>query len=433
MKIFFFLSFFTVYQLIIAIVDDPFINGLNIEFTGKSTVKTPLYIHGINIGKYKKNSFALEVMQKDLLFLDQFDISTVYSSKILTKEERKKLSDIGYIFALFIIDNSKTVDVYIHDLITDKTITGTRISKNKSKRLTAHKVADLVVKGLTGQAGFFSTYIAYTKEKLTLSRSHITTKQLCIAEYDGSHEHVLIDRPDLIFGLRWHNRLHYPLLFYSQHTKTNVQLRSVNQFKDVQLISDADGITMSPTCMPDNKGIIISATGNNGFAQLYHHTLQGTAQLTSYEGNSIAPCFSDTDNILYFCSDFKNNSPHIFAYDMNTKKVEQITKEGYCTSPMVTYDGNIVAYTKLIKGIMQLFLYDTHTKTHCQLTFDDANKDSFSWSPCGTYILYTESKKSSQRLTLLNIITGSKKYISSPEFRCSCPAWSPVYKDFALV
>ncbi|HTM05615.1 MAG TPA: hypothetical protein VL201_00065, partial [Patescibacteria group bacterium] len=372
MKIFFFLSFLTIAIVILGKIniDDSLTQGFTIEITGKKTIKTPLYIHSINIGKHKKNAFALEVLQKDLLFLDQFDLSTASSSELLTKQERETIYRDGYCFAVFIVDREKTVDMYIHDLSTDQTIVGKRLVKNKSDRLIAHKAADIIVEGLTGQPGFFSTYIAYTKEKLTHPHSYIITKQICITEYDGSHEHILVNRPDLIFGLRWHSTSNQPLLFYSQHTKTNIQLRSINQFKKIQLVSDADGITMSPTCLPDNKGVIVSETGDNGFAQLYHYSLQGITQLTSYEGNSIGPSFSCRDNMLYFCSDFKNNSPHIFVYHMDTKKVEEITKEGYCTSPVISPNGYTLAYTKLIKGNMQIFLYDTQTKTHRQITFD---------------------------------------------------------------
>jgi TolB protein len=434
MKIFFF-NFITLHALIIgnSTIDDGLINGFNIEIIGKSTTKTPLYIHHVTPHTPLKKPFALEIVQKDLLFLDQFSLVTISSSKILTKEERKMLCHEGYSFAIFILDKKNTVDIYVHDLFTDQTIIGKRVVKNNNERSTAHKISDIIVEGLTMQPGFFSTYIAYAKEKLVPPHLYRSTKLICIAEYDGSHEYVLVDRPDLVFGLRWHNTLHKPLLFYSQHTKTNIQLRSVNQFKKTQLISDVDGITMLPTFMPNNKGIIVSATDNNGFAQLYHYTLQGVIQLTSYEGNSIAPSFSCNDNMLYFCSDFKNNSPHIFVYDMFTKKIDEITKDGYCTSPIISHEGRILAYTKLVKGIMQIFLYDTQTKIHRQITFDATNKDSYSWSPCSTYLLYGESKNKMQRIIFFNIINGNKKYITQPEFRCSSPAWSPIYKDFPLL
>lgn len=405
----------------------------NVAVTAKNTTKMPLYIQCVTPKKSHENALALSVIQNDLSFLEQFDLSTVTSSKILTKQERSSLLKENYCFAVFIIDKTKNVDVYVHDITTDQTIVGKRIIKNKNARLTAHTISDLIVESLTGQPGFFSTCIAYTKEERTRQNPYIATKQIYIAEYDGSHEQLMVKKPDLVFGIRWHDKITHPLLFYSQHTKTNVQLKTVNHHKKIHIVSNEDGITMLPTFMPNNKGIIVSATGSNGFAQLYHYTLQGVTQLTSYEGNSIAPSFSCNDNMLYFCSDFKNSSPHIFTYNMHTKQVEEITKEGYCTSPVINHAGTALAYTRLIKGIMQIFLYDPHAKTHRQITFDDTNKDSCSWSPCGTYLLYGSTKEKVQQIVHFNIINGKKKHITSSEFRCSSPAWSPVYKDFPLV
>lgn len=419
--------------LLILMILMPVVNVcIDIAVTVKEAVKMPLYIQYVTGAKKLKNPLALDIIEKDLCFLEQFTLSTVFSSKILTKQERKAVLNEGFCFAVFLIDKKHKIDLYVHDLTTDSTILGKRFLKKKDSRLGAHGIADSIAEALTGQPGFFSTYIAYAKEKVDNS-VFVATKTICIAEYDGSCEHILVGSPDLVFGLRWNNQSGSPLLFYSRHTKTNVQLRTVTMKGKVSVVSDADGITMLPTFMPTNQGIVVCATGNNGFAQLFHYTLQGVVQLTNYQGNSIAPSLSCDGKMLYFCSDFKNGSPQIFVYDMQTKNIEQITKEGYCTSPVINYLGTTLAYTKMIKGKMQIFVYDIGTKMHKQVTFDDVNKDSCCWSPCGTYMLYSAAKDAMQQLVHLNMVNGSKKYITSPLQRCSSCAWSPVYKNFSLV
>lgn len=405
-----------------------------IELSAKNdTSKTSLFINYVTSKETFDNHISLKIIEDDLLFLEQFNLKVVHGSKIVTKQERAGLLKQNYFFVILILDDSQKVDLYIIDLTTNKTLLGKRILKKKRNcRTLAHNISDLIVESLTGSPSFFSTHIAYTKEYLTQKNAHISTKQLCIAEYHGENEQVIVKNPSLIFGLRWDHKI--PRIFYSQHTKTNVQLRVADLTKKKRfLVSDEDGITMLPTFMPDKQGIIVSATGNNGFAQLYKYDLQGITQLTFYTGNSTAP--SIFDNILYFCSDFKNNSPDIFAWNMQNsiETAEQITHEGYCTSPIINSIGTVLAYTKLVKGYMQIFLYDVYTKTHRQITFDDNNKDSCSWSPCNTYLLYGSTKDNTKQIIQLNIINGKKKQITSAKYRCSSPAWSPIYQDFPWV
>ncbi|RTL07111.1 hypothetical protein EKK58_02955 [Candidatus Dependentiae bacterium] len=396
----------------------------------KDSTKTPLLIHYIKSKKIPENNRILDIIKNDLIFIEQFDLTVIQKLKLPRKQERIELSK-QYPFGIFMLDKPTKIDVYIIDLSTNKTLVGKRIFKHENERRLGHTIADLIIESLTGSPGFFSTYIAYTKEVLTPKNPYIATKQLCIAEYDGSHETVLVEKPGLIFGLRWDPAI--PRIFYSQHTKTNIQLRMVNLSKKIHTVADNDGITMLPTFMP-NQGIIVAATNNNKFSQLYEYTLQGITQLTFFEGNSTAPSFSAGDTMLYFCSDFKNNSPHIFGWNMKNgiENVIELTPEGYCTCPVINSTGNVLVYTKLVKGYMQIFLYDIQTKMHRQMTFDQTNKESCSWSPCNTYLLYCATKHDSQ-IIQLNIITGTKKTITPTKYRCSYPAWSPVYKDFLLV
>lgn len=419
------------FLLLLTIVCTNVLAEQQIEISAKKdSSKTPLFLHYTRSKKAFTNIIPLNVIENDLLFLEQFEPTIVHESKLPSKKERMQLSQ-QYPFGIFMLEKSTKIDVYIIDLNTNKTLIGKRIPKNKNSRLTGHTIANLIVENLTGNPGFFTTYIAYTKELLTPKNPYIATKQLCISEYDGSNETVLVEKPGLIFGLRWDPE--FPRIFYSQHTTTNIQLRMVTPLKKIHTIADNDGITMLPAFIP-KQGIIVSGTSNNRFSQLYKYNLQGITQLTFYEGNSTAPSFCTVDNTLYFCSDFKNNSPHIFTWHINEpiENAIELTPEGYCTSPVINSSGKVLAYTKLIKGYMQIFLYDVQTKMHRQMTFDQTNKESCSWSPCNTYLLYGSSKNDSQ-IIQFNIITGKKKPITSPKDRCSNPAWSPVYKDFPLV
>jgi TolB protein len=353
---------------------------------------------------------------------------------------RKKLCAEGHCLAVFMIDGVRSVDVYIHDLLTDSTVWAKRIVKSNtsSSRGFAHMVADVMVKGLTGKEGFFSTRIAYCKVlPVKKKSSRITAKKIIIADIDGSHPEVVVSCPGIYFGLRWNemqaSTTQAPLLFYSQHTPTNIRLMTVNRRRQSVVASDSDGITMSPVCMPDGSGLLYCATDDNGYAQLYHYSMQGVEQITYYEGNSITPSLSPDGTMLYFCSDYLTGAPQLFAYEFKTQALTSLTNGGYCTTPVVSRQGDRIVYTKMVQGGMQLFVYDIAAKIHTQVTHDKGDKESPSWSPCGTFLLYGEKSGSQERIVLLNMISGKKKYITSAHERCSCPVWSLPWQIFPVI
>ena len=77
---------------------------------------------------------------------------------------------------------------------------------------------------------------------------------------------------------------------------------------------------------------------------------------------------------------------------------------------------------------MQLFLYDTITKKHTQITGDAGNKEEPSWSPCGNYLLFSREKNSKSRLAILNVLTNERRFITPPNQHVSYPAWSGRYE-----
>jgi len=90
----------------------------------------------------------------------------------------------------------------------------------------------------------------------------------------------------------------------------------------------------------------------------------------------------------------------------------------------------MLAYAKMIKGTMQVFLYNLKTKRHKQLTFDAGNKEECSWSPCGNYLLFAVEKGRESRLALLNLISNDRRFVTTDGSVCCYPVWSCPYDNF---
>ncbi|HSW73962.1 MAG TPA: hypothetical protein VLG71_02280, partial [Candidatus Limnocylindria bacterium] len=278
------------------------------------------------------------------------------------------------------------------------------------------------------------TKIAYSKE-VPGPKGH-RAKHIYIADYDGSNAEPLVAKPTINVGSRWRPKIDQatggPLLFFSQSTNKNMRLMVTNMHGNYKIASNTDGITMLPAFSADGTQVIYCASQGHGSCQLYHYHHGSIKQLT-FEGNNISPTFSDDGTRIYYCSD-ASGTPHIYCYQLGTGVRSQITygKEG-CYSPTYSGKRQQLAYAKMIKGVMQLCVYDEVAKQHMQVTYDNEHKDECSWSPCGNYILCCAERANKGRIALLDIHTGTMRSLTNGRDVCSYPAWSPVYDTYVTV
>ncbi len=375
-----------------------------------------------------------ELMKRNFTFHGQFDVSVKLFAKRPTKKQLTQLHKQGHLLAVFVNPTvkNKAFEWRVYDTLNASMVSGKKYTKHgTSLRGWAHGLSDAIWQILTSQEGFFSTKIAYCKEvKLAHGKS---IKHVCIADYDGGYEQVIVDLPTVNVAPRWNADIDNPLLFYSTYTNENVRLMTVDMHKKMKTASNFDGINMLPAFTRDGKKVVYCVSRGNGSCQLYYCEQGIFKRLTQNNGTNMSPSLSDDGQQVFFCSDFQTGSPQVYVYDMKTKKLERITNGGYCASPRYSSKRRQVAYTKIVQGTMQLFAYDLDAKTHVQLTFDAGNKQECAWSPCGTYLLVAVEQGVHGRIALLNLITNERRYITPENAVCSYPDWSRAYRVFPEV
>ena len=121
-------------------------------------------------------------------------------------------------------------------------------------------------------------------------------------------------------------------------------------------------------------------------------------------------------------------------YHLDTDTLERVTEGGYCVAPRYSIKAKKLAYSKTVNQVLQIFVYDTVTKTHTQLTTDRGNKEECSWSPCGTKILYSvEELGKGGRIAMMSLLSKEKHYLTGVSEQCSFPDWSPIYYEFPVM
>jgi TolB protein len=409
-------------------------NEIELTISGAQQTQMPIAIIVLDETNNELSEVATTI-KKNLQFTDQFHPRIIkYNAQLSKKELRKNiknLSNTGVPLALCITtDSPGTIKWRLYDTMQCTMLKGKKYTKKSSLvRVWAHAITDSVWKTLTGNDGFFSSRLVYCKDSKS-DKSH-TIRKLYIADFDGSHEELIVDIPTICITPRWHPNK--PYITYSEYTDTNVQLMSVSMNKQKKSLSNFDGINMLATFSSDNTTMTYCSSRGSGSCQIYLLKNDSLKRCTNNTGNNTSPIFIDETH-LCFCSDVQTGSPQIYIADIKTGHLQRITHGGYCTSPNYCKKTNKIAYHKMIQGIMQIMIYDCTTKIHTQKTKTNENKHEVCFSPCGTQLLFVhEIPGKNSRLCSLNLLTDKTIYITSAHEQCSYPHWSPCYQTFPVV
>lgn len=405
-------------------------SGLSVSVSATKYTTIPLKI--IYVGTCAK-AFK-ETLAKDLSFSGQCTISSDQLDMIPEKSFIEALAQDGYLFVIVIGFADDTMLFWrLYDTRNAKQIAAKKYLKQGTvERVWAHNVADSIWPVLTGKSGCFSSKIAYAKAQ-HCAHKKADIRMICMADYDGSHEEILVDTPTVNIAPRWNRDTKKPILLYSEYTDDKIRLVMVDMHKRRKVASNFDGINMLPAFSADGKCAVYCSSRADGNCHLYRYEQGELKRILDNNGNNLTPTLSADGSYMYFCSDYKGNRPHIYRYDFYTKNLTQISAGGGSMGPCYCPQNKKVAYSKIINGVMQIMIYDENTKEHTQITQDAGNKDEVSWSPCGNYLLYSIEKNGKSRVAMLNLATHHQRYITSSQTDCIYPAWSDIYTVFPIL
>jgi TolB protein len=404
--------------------------SVTVDVTAKEHAKMRILI-GIIHKEDGELAYLAGTIKRDLLFTEQFDADVKSFNREPRTQDLKQLYQGGYYLALFLSRPVLGPNIFewrLYDTFSLHMIEGKRYVKHGSSlNGWAHAIADMIWPIMTGQEGFFSTKIAYAKEVKQQGKRY---KYICIADYDGTHEQVLVPTRTVNIAPRWNYDCQHPLLFYSEYTNANVRLMVADMYGKRMIASNFEGINMLPSFSHDGTKMVYCASRGDGSCQLYYYAKGIFKRLTLNQGNNVSPSLSADGSTVYFCSDFQTGKPQIYAYRIDRGELERITDTGYCVSPQYCDKKKSVVYSKMVNGIMQLYAYHEDTKIHEQLTFDAGNKDEVSWSWCGNYLVFVHENNGRSRIAMLNYAHKEYRFITPETECCSYPAWSPVYFNY---
>lgn len=361
----------------------------------------------------------------DIEFTDQVTVDLKKTDHEPSEHVIKKLFTQGTSLAITLKLIEKALDkkrgkvqVCVRDTHSNQIMFDGAFSYGKTTTyFDSHEIAGKLFPALTGEASPFSGTLAYCKQ---YSGIH---KVICVSDIAGKHEQVVVPNLTLSVAPRWHTQA--PVLFYSQFTKSNTKLMSVNIHNCKQrTICSYDGLNMQPAFSDDGKRAALCMSGKRGNTEIYLYDHNESKkknrriykQLTHNHGNNSSPCMLPSGDII-FCSDFQTGSPQIYYLDTKKHVTRRLSSgKGYCAAPSFHPESRSVIYTRWIDGNFQLFSLniDDHRHRELQLTFGAGDKIDPAWSPCGRFVAFTydgKDERSSKRIPQIGILNYASKSI----------------------
>ncbi len=390
----------------------------------------------------------LTFLQHDLSFTNQFDVQiTELREPVREKNSFNTWAEQGYPLVLIVEENNAQITWRLYDTSSINMIKGQQLQSSEQPNATAHALADQMWPALTGSTGFFSSKLVYSK--MAQRRGRNIKKHLLIrdaTDTTGHSEQLLVNSPTINVSPRWNRDAKSPLVLYSEYTKSNVRLVAVNMEGKRSIVSNFDGVNMQVSYSHDGKEVVyclsrppLPTLPSHTTTQLYHYTVDESGEpkvkrLTPLAGNNFAPCWGPGNSIFYASDLGSLGNPKIHWQCFDNGNVTPITNAGFCVSPTYSPATNRLAYSKMVKGRMQLFLHDLDTKKEEQITFDPASKDECCWSPCGNLLAFVAEQPGTgkNRIGIFNLMTREQKMLTPPNEDCGYPHWSPIYSQLPM-
>lgn len=365
-----------------------------------------------------------QVIADDLNYSLYFDVIPQPTDSTLSTQEKKidfnKWSKIGAQVLLageIQIKKRNILNIRLYDLFARKLIGTKSYEIQENYRWLAHKIADDIIKLLTGEDGINQTQIAF-------SLKSGKNKELAKVDYDGFNLEQLTKDGGYKLFPDWAPSA-YKIAFCS-YAKNNLNIYTYDLNKNkIDLILAKDGLNTTPAYSPDGKTIALSLS-IEGTPDIYLMNADGKnlRRLTYGHSIDISPTWSPSGRELAFVSD-RTGTPQIYIINVDGTNMRRLTFEGsYNTSPAWSPRGDLIAYVSRIEdGTNQIFITDLTGDNRMRLT-SLRNNEEPSWSPDGLHIAFSSNRTGTYEIWTMHWNGTGQRQITNIGGAFS-PTWSP--------
>lgn len=305
----------------------------------------------------------------------------------------------------------------LYDVKASRFIFGKRYQAAPNlNRLVGHRMADEIVRVLSGERPIFTTKIVFVSDR-------DGNDELYMMDYDGHNQTRLTFNKIRDYMPCWSpdgKKIAYTS--YSRPDLAGLYLLDIEAGKKIPVVTR--GTSFSADFSPDGRKLAFCST-MDGNAEVYVASADGKniKRLTYNEAIDTAPSWSPTGREIAFVSD-RSGSPQIYLMDAEGSNVRRVSFGGtYHDSPAWSPTGDRIVYVSRVENIFDLYVLNLRSNQITKLTESNARNESPTWSPDGRHIIFSSNLTGTLQLYSIDYDGANLRRLTS-QGNNKLPHWS---------
>lgn len=321
------------------------------------------------------------------------------------------------------VQNGKLrTEIWVYDIAKRQKLGAKAFTANpKDIRTLGHKVANAIIKQLTGKDAPFNT-------KFTLVNDRSGSKEIYVMDFDGQNMQRITRNGVVNLQPQWSPDDRQIAFTSYQNGNPDLYIADTTT-GGLRRLSGRAGVNIGASWHPNGKNIIatLSPDGNSDIYQLDARTGAIQQRLTKNPGIDVAASYSPDGSKIAFVSE-RSGGAQIYIMNADGSNPQRVSFAGkYNTDPVFSPDGTKLAYVSQTNNF-DVYTVNIDGTGLKRITQDQGTNEDPTWSPDGNYLAFRSTRTGSSQIWMSTADGVHQVQLSSGSGNYSSPDWSSPWR-----